>query len=58
MADYCIARMKPYIDPRTEQPITGEDLQFVVKNRHVNAIFVCFFTGALDYLEFTRTLFC
>jgi len=36
MADYCIARMKPYVDPRTEQPVTG----------------------ALDYVEFTRTLFC
>jgi len=36
MADYCIARMKPYVDPRTNQPVTG----------------------ALDYLEFTRTLFC
>jgi len=36
MADYCIGRMKPYVDPRTEQPVTG----------------------ALDYLEFTRTLFC
>ncbi|KOC66045.1 Spectrin alpha chain [Habropoda laboriosa] len=35
MADYCIARMKPYVDPRTERPITG----------------------ALDYIEFTRTLF-
>merc|ERR1711962_668875 len=35
MADYCIARMKPYTDPRTDQPITG----------------------ALDYMEFTRTLF-
>merc|ERR1711971_1474761 len=36
MADYCIGRMKPYVDPRTNQPVTG----------------------ALDYLEFTRTLFC
>merc|ERR1711971_411423 len=35
MADYCIARMKPYVDPRTDQGITG----------------------ALDYMEFTRTLF-
>jgi spectrin alpha len=35
MADYCIARMKPYVDPRTSQGITG----------------------ALDYMEFTRTLF-
>jgi len=35
MADYCIARMKPYEDPKTGQPITG----------------------ALDYMEFTRTLF-
>merc|ERR1712107_294061 len=35
MADYCIARMKPYVDPRTGQGITG----------------------ALDYMEFTRTLF-
>merc|ERR1712244_73145 len=23
MADYCITRMKPYVDPRTEQGITG-----------------------------------
>merc|ERR1712179_798559 len=35
MADYCIAKMKPYVDPRTGQGITG----------------------ALDYMEFTRTLF-
>merc|ERR1712106_1127974 len=35
MADYCIAKMKPYVDPRTSQGITG----------------------ALDYMEFTRTLF-
>merc|ERR1712141_943766 len=35
MADFCIARMKPYVDPRTGQGITG----------------------ALDYMEFTRTLF-
>jgi len=35
MADYCIARMKPYTDPRTDQQVTG----------------------ALDYMEFTRTLF-
>merc|ERR1711899_272211 len=35
MADYCIARMKPYVDPRTGQGITG----------------------ALDYMEFTRTPF-
>merc|ERR1739844_613958 len=35
VADYCIARMKPYVDPRTSQGITG----------------------ALDYMEFTRTLF-
>merc|ERR1712012_566466 len=35
MADYCIARMKPYVDPRSGQGITG----------------------ALDYMEFTRTLF-
>jgi len=34
MADYCIARMKPYEDS-SKQPITG----------------------ALDYMEFTRTLF-
>ena len=24
MADYCIARMKPYVDPRTDQGITGK----------------------------------
>merc|ERR1712198_31110 len=35
MADYCIARMKPYTDSRTGQQVTG----------------------ALDYMEFTRTLF-
>merc|ERR1712217_499541 len=35
MADYCVARMKPYVDPRTGQGITG----------------------ALDYMEFTTTLF-
>ncbi|XP_044730361.1 spectrin alpha chain isoform X3 [Chrysoperla carnea] len=35
MADYCVARMKPYIEPKTERPIAG----------------------ALDYIEFTRTLF-
>merc|ERR1719193_2863845 len=35
MADYCIAKMKPYVDPRTGQGTTG----------------------ALDYMEFTRTLF-
>merc|ERR1712071_288215 len=35
MADYCIAKMTPYVDPRTGQGITG----------------------ALDYMEFTRTLF-
>nr|CAD7403707.1 unnamed protein product [Timema cristinae] len=35
MADYCVARMKSYEDPKTERPIPG----------------------ALDYIEFTRTLF-
>ncbi|KAK9736587.1 Spectrin repeat [Popillia japonica] len=35
MADYCVARMKPYIEPKTERPIQG----------------------ALDYIDFTRTLF-
>ncbi|XP_025830723.1 spectrin alpha chain isoform X3 [Agrilus planipennis] len=35
MADYCVARMKPYVEPKTERPIAG----------------------ALDYMEFTRTLF-
>ncbi|XP_074042234.1 alpha Spectrin isoform X2 [Leptinotarsa decemlineata] len=35
MADYCVARMKPYLEPKTERPIAG----------------------ALDYIEFTRTLF-
>ena len=24
MADYCIARMKPYVDPKSGQSITGE----------------------------------
>lgn len=35
MADYCVARMKSYVEPKTERPING----------------------ALDYIEFTRTLF-
>ena len=35
MADYCVARMKPYVDLKTERPIAG----------------------AMDYIEFTRTLF-
>lgn len=35
MADYCTNRMKPYIDPKTGQPVNG----------------------ALDYIDFTRTLF-
>lgn len=35
MADYCVARMKPYVEPKTERSIAG----------------------ALDYIEFTRTLF-
>lgn len=35
MADYCVARMKPFVDVKTERPITG----------------------ALDYIEFTKTLF-
>ncbi|KAL1139006.1 hypothetical protein AAG570_009067 [Ranatra chinensis] len=35
MADYCVARMKPYVDTKTERPIPG----------------------ALDYIEFTRTIF-
>lgn len=35
MADYCVARMNPYIDPRTEKPVPN----------------------ALDYIDFTRTLF-
>ncbi|CAH2007369.1 unnamed protein product [Acanthoscelides obtectus] len=35
MADYCVARMKPYIEQKTERPIAG----------------------ALDYIEFTHTLF-
>ncbi|XP_026684497.1 spectrin alpha chain-like [Diaphorina citri] len=35
MADYCVERMKPYVDPKTERGIPG----------------------ALDYIEFTRTLF-
>merc|ERR1712200_134621 len=35
MADFCIARMKPYQDDKNGQSITG----------------------ALDYMEFTRTLF-
>lgn len=35
MADYCVERMKPYVDPKTERGIPG----------------------ALDYIDFTRTLF-
>ncbi|XP_053601908.1 spectrin alpha chain isoform X2 [Plodia interpunctella] len=35
MADYCVARMKPYSDPKTERPLPN----------------------ALDYIDFTRTLF-
>nr|BAM18644.1 alpha spectrin [Papilio xuthus] len=35
MADYCVARMKPYVEPKTERPIPN----------------------ALDYIDFTRTLF-
>ncbi|XP_049884519.1 spectrin alpha chain isoform X2 [Pectinophora gossypiella] len=35
MADYCVARMKPYADTKTERPIPN----------------------ALDYIDFTRTLF-
>ncbi|XP_026728843.1 spectrin alpha chain isoform X3 [Trichoplusia ni] len=35
MADYCVARMKPYVDNKTERPIPN----------------------ALDYIDFTRTLF-
>ncbi|XP_066141929.1 spectrin alpha chain isoform X1 [Euwallacea fornicatus] len=35
MADYCVARMKPYVEPKTERPIAG----------------------ALDYIDFTHTLF-
>ncbi|XP_041973840.1 spectrin alpha chain isoform X4 [Aricia agestis] len=35
MADYCVARMKAYVDPKTERPVPN----------------------ALDYIDFTRTLF-
>ncbi|VVD02588.1 unnamed protein product [Leptidea sinapis] len=35
MADYCVARMKPYVDNKTERPVPN----------------------ALDYIDFTRTLF-
>ncbi|KAJ2946711.1 hypothetical protein O0L34_g12769 [Tuta absoluta] len=35
MADYCVARMKPYVDSKSERPIPN----------------------ALDYIDFTRTLF-
>lgn len=35
MADYCVQRMKPYVDPKTGRTIPG----------------------ALDYIDFTRTLF-
>ncbi|PZC79602.1 hypothetical protein B5X24_HaOG216126 [Helicoverpa armigera] len=35
MADYCVARMKPFVDNKTERPIPN----------------------ALDYIDFTRTLF-
>ncbi len=35
MADYCVARMNPYVDPKTGKSIPG----------------------ALDYMDFTHTLF-
>jgi len=35
MADYCVSRMKPFEDPKTQRPVPA----------------------ALDYIEFTRTLF-
>lgn len=35
MADYCVSRMNPYVDPKTGKPVLG----------------------ALDYMDFTRTLF-
>ncbi|XP_045510647.1 spectrin alpha chain [Colias croceus] len=35
MADYCVARMKPYVEPKSERAIPN----------------------ALDYIDFTRTLF-
>ncbi|XP_063590539.1 spectrin alpha chain-like, partial [Penaeus indicus] len=35
MADYCVGRMKPYVDPKSNLAVPG----------------------ALDYIEFTRTLF-
>ncbi|KAF7280660.1 alpha spectrin isoform X1 [Rhynchophorus ferrugineus] len=35
MADYCVGRMKAYVEPKTDRSISG----------------------ALDYIEFTRTLF-
>ncbi|KAJ8734488.1 hypothetical protein PYW08_013738 [Mythimna loreyi] len=35
MADYCVARMKPFVEAKTERPIPN----------------------ALDYIDFTRTLF-
>ena len=57
MADYCVARMKPYVDPRTGQGITGKyvwkgnDEENYINNN-------CdMFSGALDYMEFTTTLF-
>lgn len=35
MADYCVSRMNPYVDPKSGKPTLG----------------------ALDYMDFTRTLF-
>jgi spectrin alpha len=35
MADYCVSRMNPYVDPKSGKPVLG----------------------ALDYMDFTRTLF-
>ena len=54
MADYCITRMKPYVDPRTEQGITGIICQ-LYNIFLINLVFS--FLGALDYVEFTSRLF-
>ena len=66
MADYCIARMKPYVDPRTGQGITGKIVILIylfhtifnsVFKINYFAFFIFLFSGALDYMEFTTRLF-
>ena len=42
MADYCIARMKPYVDPRTGQGITGKFMIFTLIYQVKRVILICF----------------